>query len=135
MTNNLISQLTSIRGEMLDLERRHIATLGSSHSKYAESQRNLLHYLALRSHDLRPIQHELAVLGLSSLGRVESHVLASIDAVLTALHSLSGIPLDGAKRGSELCDFEMGAKLHDLHSRDLIGASPSARSVGIMVTL
>ena len=47
MTKNLISQLTSIRGEMLDLERRHIATVGSSHSNYADSQRNLLHYLAL----------------------------------------------------------------------------------------
>src|SRR6516164_2290693 len=106
MTKNLISQLTSIRDEMLDLERRHIATLGSSHSKYAESQRNLLHYIALRCHDLRPLQHELAVLGLSSLGRVESHVLASIDAVLAALHSLDGTPLDAAQLGSEPCDFE-----------------------------
>jgi pyruvate kinase len=135
MTKNLISQLTSIRDEMLDLERRHIATLGSSHSKYAESQRNLLHYIALRSHDLRPLQHELAVLGLSSLGRVESHVLASIDAVLAALHSLDGAPLDAAQLGSEPCDFERGARLLELHSCDLIGANPSARTVRIMVTL
>ena len=44
--------------------------------------RNLVHYLALRQHDLRPIQHELAARGLSSLGRAEAHVLATIDAVL-----------------------------------------------------
>jgi pyruvate kinase len=114
---------------------RHIAALGSSHSKYAESQRNLLHHIALRNHDLRPLQHELAVLGLSSLGRVESHVLASIDAVLAARHSLDGTPPDVAKLGCEPCDFERGARLLELHSCDLIGANPTARTVRIMVTL
>src|SRR6516162_10407795 len=87
---NLIQQIVALRQDMLELERRHVATAGSPHRNYEVSQRNLLHYLALRSHDLRPLQHELAVLGLSSLGRVESHVLASIDAVLAVLRSLDG---------------------------------------------
>src|SRR6516225_2132361 len=123
---NLIQQIVALRQDMLEVERRHVATAGSPHRNYEVSQRNLLHYIALRSHDLRPLQHELAVLGLSSLGRVESHVLASIDAVLAALHSLDGAPLDAAQLGSEPCDFERGARLLELHSCDLIGANPSA---------
>ena len=39
-----------------------------------ESARNLVHNLALRRHDPRGLQEQLAVLGLSSLGRTESQV-------------------------------------------------------------
>src|SRR5215510_14726626 len=94
---NLIQQLTMLRDRMTEVERRHVAWAGDPHTNYLESQRNLLHYLALRAHDLRPLQHELAVLGLSSLGRMESHVLASIDAVSTALHSLAEEPIKPVK--------------------------------------
>lgn len=37
-----------------------------------ESAVNLVHYLAVRRHDVRPLQDELARLGLSSLGRMEA---------------------------------------------------------------
>jgi len=131
---NLIQQLGALREDMLEVERRHVAAAGSPHPNYAESQRNLLHYLALRSHDLRPLQHELAVLGLSSLGRVESHALASIDAVLTALRSLDGETVLRAQPESPL-NFESGSQLLDLHSRTLLGLSPPRRTVRIMVTL
>lgn len=135
MSKDLIRRLTAVRDDMLEIERRHVAAAGSSHSKYAESQRNLLHYLALRSHDLRPLQRELAILGLSSLGRLESHVLASLDAVLTALRSLDGESSALTNGPSQPCDFEMGARLLDLHSRDLIGPTPPHRTVRVMVTL
>src|SRR6516225_9658711 len=121
---NLIQQIVALRQDMLEVERRHVATAGSPHRNYEVSQRNLLHYLALRSHDLRPLQHELSVLGLSSLGRVESHVMASVDAVLAALHSLDG--------QSTCCEepelhtnFVAGNRLLEAHSRDLLGLNPS----------
>jgi len=71
--NNLIQQLATIRDEMIDIERRHLAAAGSPHANYTESQRNLLHYLALRSRDLRPLQRELAMLGLITR-HVSDHV-------------------------------------------------------------
>jgi hypothetical protein len=46
---------------------------------------NLACYLALRRRDLRPLQQRLAVRGLSSLGRSEAHVLATLDALLALL--------------------------------------------------
>ncbi len=39
---------------------------------------NLAHYLALRHHDLRPLQRQLMWRGLSSLGRLESRVLPTL---------------------------------------------------------
>jgi pyruvate kinase len=52
---------------------------------------NLAHYLALRSHDLRPLQRRLMPLGLSSLGRAESRVLVSLDSVTVALAAQAGV--------------------------------------------
>jgi pyruvate kinase len=135
MMTNLIQEIVSIRQSMLELERRHFSVAGGSHSHYEESQRNLLHYLALRTHDLRPLQRELAVLGLSSLGRMESHVLASIDAVLTALRRLDGQTVLSEQPESQHQKFETGSRLLDSHSRDLLGVNPARRTVRIMVTL
>jgi len=52
------------------------------------SVRNLAAYLALRHHDLRDLQNDLAFRGLSSLGRCESRVAASLNAVCATLSRL-----------------------------------------------
>ena len=44
------------------LPRHHVSAL------------NLAHYIGLRTRDVRPMQLQLAALGLSSLGRSEGHV-------------------------------------------------------------
>lgn len=135
MMTNLIQEIGSIRQSILELERRHLAAAGDSHPNYAESQRNLLHYLALRTHDLRPLQRELSMVGLSSLGRAESHVLASIDAVLAALRRIEGQTVLTERPESQRLKFEAASRLLDSHSRDLLGMSPARRTVRIMVTL
>src|SRR5262249_50698896 len=53
------------------------------------SRDNLVCYLALREHDLSDIQLKLAEQGLSSLGRLESQVLVSIEKVIKNL----GLPI------------------------------------------
>ena len=58
--------------------------------EFQASVRNLADYLALRRGDLVPFQAPLAALGLSSLGRSESHVRASLDAVLASLALIGG---------------------------------------------
>jgi pyruvate kinase len=59
-------------------------------SGYRPSAANLAHYIGLRRYDIREFQTQLATLGLSSLGRSESHVLASLDAVENGLHLMAG---------------------------------------------
>lgn len=51
-------------------------------------------YLALRQLDIRGLQNDVADLGLSSLGRLEGHVLVTLEAVLSALHALAGRQYD-----------------------------------------
>ena len=57
---------------------------------FLPSARNLADYLALRRQDLSALQADLSALGLSSLGRCESHVTANLDAVAAALARLCG---------------------------------------------
>lgn len=51
---------------------------------------NLARYVALRHHDLRPLQRKLARFGLSSLGRLESRVAPTLAAVTASLAILGG---------------------------------------------
>ncbi len=55
------------------------------HPKQKKSATNLIHYLALRRENLRPLQDELHVAGLSSLASSESHILRQVKAVLQRL--------------------------------------------------
>lgn len=103
------------------------------HPAFRESAQNLLHYLALRRRDLRPLQHRLAALGLSSLGRAEPHVLATLDAVLVALRRLAGRP-DAPPTTTGL-GFAEGQRLLAVHTDALLGPAPADRDVRIMVTM
>jgi pyruvate kinase len=125
--------LGRLRAELLDIEQRH-AKLIEERSASAPSLRNFLHYLALRQSDVRTLQEDLARLGLSSLGRAESHVLYTIDAVLQALDALTGargLRLEAAGAPS----YDEGHRLLEQHTHALLGARPRGRDVGIMVTL
>ena len=73
-------QLEAIRADLLRLEREFASHIEKC-ALHKNSVRNLIHYLALRRHDIRQLLEELAALGLSSLGRTESHVLARIERV------------------------------------------------------
>jgi pyruvate kinase len=108
--------------------------LDEVHANYRDSARNLLHYLALRRRDLRPLQLRLAALGLSSLGRAESHVLATVDAVLEVLHHLAGRVWQPP--ASEVrVDFAAGRRLLAEHTDALLGPATPGRGVRIMVTM
>jgi pyruvate kinase len=89
--------LNKVRDDLLSAERA--AQLGHSnlHETHRRSAVNLVHYLALRRRDVRKLQHELARLGLSSLGRCEAHVLASVDQVVRLLETLTST-LGGGQR-------------------------------------
>jgi len=47
-----------------------------------------VHYWAIRQFDLRELQTELTVFGLSSLGRSESHVQATLAAVRSSVAAM-----------------------------------------------
>src|SRR3974390_2635354 len=74
-----------LRRAALAAEREFSAELELAAPSMRESAFNLVHYLAVRRHDVRALQDELARLGLSSLGRMEAHVMASLQTLLRVL--------------------------------------------------
>jgi len=130
----IIDQLWALRASMLANEATLQPYLESVAPGYQASARNLAHYLALRQNDRRPLQEWLAWVGLSSLGRAESHVLANLDKVLGILHRLTAQPWQPRPQ-DEPAGIQSSQKLLEQHTADLLGVPPPARSVRIMVTL
>ena len=130
---SLRQQLQCIRERAEALELRFESELRQVHPTFAASARNLLHYVALRQFDIGELQEQLAELGLSSLGRSEHHVLASIHAVQ---HALLRLYSDGAlESDAGHLPFPPGEKRLQLHAKALLGEPPAKRAVPIMVTL
>ncbi|GAA4197554.1 pyruvate kinase [Microbacterium oryzae] len=99
------------------------------HPHHREGARNLLHYLALREHDLRPLQERLSTLGLSSLGRMEGDVLRNLDAVLRVTEAALGTEDDRQE-----IDPDDRGDLRD-NAAALLGGDADDRRTRIMVTL
>ncbi|MGZ8432432.1 MAG: hypothetical protein ACXWWW_10840 [Candidatus Deferrimicrobiaceae bacterium] len=132
----LISSLESIRSDMVGLEGTLSEPGRYIHPSYAPSAANLLHYIALRRHDVRQLQEQLAALGLSSLGRAESHVLGALDSVLRILSRLTDSDREPLpERTGSPIRFSDGKALLERHTEALLGPKPMQRSVRIMVTM
>ncbi len=131
----LLSDLEQIRTSLLDIE------MSSSERWYAlpparhESARNLLHYIALRRHDLRDLQLRLSRLGLSSLGRSEPHVMASVDVVLALLYRLSNDIWHEWRHAAIDEAFERGRRLLQQRTHALLGPVQNGREARILVTM
>jgi pyruvate kinase len=130
--DDLVKRLSEIRRALADAETALEARLESIHPTYLKSAHNLTDYIALRHRDIRPLQQELAQLGLSSLGRAEAHVMATLDAVLAAVEGMAGRSWQHLPRG---LNFLEGNRLLREHTETLLGPSPANRAVRIMVTM
>jgi len=103
------------------------------HPDYLDSARNLLSYLALRRHDIRPLQRQLAELGLSSLGRCEANSLAAVDRLIDVLQRLT--PGEGPRDAAGTVLSGLGEKRLIQHADQLFGAQAPERGIRIMVTM
>jgi pyruvate kinase len=131
----LIDELGAIRTGCVEMEQAFAADLRDQHPSYRDSARNLLHYIALRRRDIREVQKRLASLGLSSLGRTESHVLDNLTAVSRILHHLVGRPWNEPGASTDGVDFAAGKTLLHQHTAALLGSKPPKRAVRILVTM
>jgi pyruvate kinase len=133
LAGNLIAALAKLRLRALALESEQADNIVAAHPERRISARNLTHYLALRQSDIRRLQVDLARLGLSRLARSEAHTLASLEAVLAALHALAGEK--SPRRARAPLGIRAGEKLLELHARELLGTVPMDRAARIMVTM
>lgn len=132
---DLAQRIEDIRRRCLTLEERYKSSVQRVAARLRPSARNLLHYVGLRQSDLRDLQHDLAVRGLSSLGRCDSHVMAALEAVLGVLGKLCGRADLGRLASHAPVDLEGGAARLRRHARELFGPGSRKRWVRIMVTM
>lgn len=131
--SQLSDQLESICSRARDFEANYAADLAAVHPEFRDGARNLVHYLALRHEDIRELQEDLAGLGLSSLGRAEHNVMASIGMVQTAMQKMAG---DTDHELEEECQRPDLRNPHaQLHNRAIFGDRSEGRNVSIMVTM
>lgn len=124
------SQLDELQAAIAAAESPWSSWLAAVDPRQRSSARNMVHYWALRQRDLRDLQEELARFGLSSLGRSEPHVQATVAAVSRVVSALSG----GAGSPEPMAPDDCAPALQD-HAVDLLGPSPSPNGTRIMVTL
>lgn len=134
----LIQDVTALREGVLSAEARHKALLDTVLARHVESARNLIHYVEVRSHDLRDLQEHLSDVGMSSLGRMEAGVLGHLETVLRALHALVGgvppEPGDHEDRNTPLTPAQ-GRQILEDNAAKLLGPERPNRRQRIMVTM
>lgn len=129
---NLLAEVRALRRGVEEEATLYLASWGLN-PPYPPSLHNLARYLALRRRELRPLQRALMVHGLSSLGRAESRVAETLEALEHVLaHLVEGVPYPG---GQDPEAFFQGEKLLEERTRALFGPPRPDRTTRIMVTL
>jgi pyruvate kinase len=135
-----LSQIRRLRESCLDLEASHAHRVeGAENGRPSledrvASSRNLLHYLAIRREDLRPLHTPLAEMGLSSLGRIEPHVLENLNGVIQHLERTCGADASRSVPVPPISLTQAG-ELIERRTAALLGPARTGSSVRIMVTL
>ncbi len=132
--DSLLDEVLALRAAVLEAATPMLARFRRDAGADGDAAvENLAHYLVLRRHDLRALQRHLMWRGLSSLGRLESRVLPTLDAVIVALAAMTGrqSPLAAP---TEAGFFAGEVRLVEATDA-LFGPKPPHRRSRIMVTL
>lgn len=129
----LLAQVDHLLTSLLEAEASWASWISAVAPENRSSALNLVHYWAIRQFDLRELQADLAVFGLSSLGRSEAHVQATLTAVRAAITAI----LDGPWQppAPSTVPIEQGPEILRRNTVELLGPQPPHRATRIMVTL
>ena len=131
---SLRQRVLALRQDALDLESRAEERIALVHPKRRAAARNLIDYLAVRRTDIRELQLDLYQTGLSSLGVLQGHVMASLDAVIRVLDRLSHLDsgaTDTPSRPAIMRHHQQLEKFAD----ETLGVPCSPGQIRIMVTM
>lgn len=133
-------QLTRLRDDVDELldqlsaaERTWSRQLARVADEHRPSARNMVHYWAIRQIDLRELQTRLSARGLSSLGRSEQHVEATLMSVRSAITAMLGEGFNPTPTADSPSD--VGNGLLRARTQNLLGPDPTDRVTRIMVTM
>jgi pyruvate kinase len=126
-----ISFLELILKRMQHAELQFGPDIEKVHDSFQTSIRNLLHYLVMRSEEVRPLQDYLHERGLSSLSNSESHTFSQLVQTLQWLSAGADL---SSYQSSSVCNFNIGMDLLNRHTQELLGPNTHADFPHIMVT-
>ncbi|HEY2010919.1 MAG TPA: pyruvate kinase [Rhizomicrobium sp.] len=129
--------LKSLRGITTDVEQEADRLMKAwrphiDRDAFRPSAQNLARYVALRHHDLRPLQRKLARFGLSSLGRLESRVAPTLAAVTASLAVLGEVARK--ERHPPASAFFAGERRLAAEARAIFGPVDHEANVALLVT-
>ncbi len=121
-------QLIELEKKMLqEIEKRQLL-FSDIHPEQYPSAQNMIHYLTLRNEDIRELQDQLHIQGLSSLASSESHIHRQVQSILQRLgQQYSPEQLD-------TCTFDNSMMQMAQKSQNLFGEKKDAVTPYIMVT-
>ncbi len=131
--DRLQSEVDALLSTLADAEARWRPWTAPVDTENHCSAINLVHYWALRQADLRDLQERLTGFGLSSLGRSEAHVQATLQLVSAAIAAMRGhgwAPAEGP-----CVAVTQGTQLLQRNAVELLGPTAEDRAARIMVTL
>ena len=82
---NMQHQLLELEKKMLLAGKTKELQFKNIHPSQLNAAKNLVHYLALRNEDIRDLQNNLHIHGLSSLASSESHIHSQLQSILQRL--------------------------------------------------
>ncbi|NLW42663.1 MAG: hypothetical protein GXY89_05950 [Tissierellia bacterium] len=134
-TKDLLNQLLDLYNEVLDEGNVNLSKWEKNIERvdFYESAKNLFYYLALRTKSVQDIQNQLIPWGLSSLGRLESKTLPTLQSVIFSLSRICGEDTDIYMPNSE--SFYAGKERLDKNTKSFYGEEPKDYRTRIMVTL
>jgi len=84
-SSEILNELKKVKNLLLEKEKAFEHLFESIHPDHQINARNLIHYLTLRTMDIKSLQNGLHAFGLSSLSISESHIMGQINAILQVL--------------------------------------------------
>jgi pyruvate kinase len=126
---SISAELAGLEDLMRQMEKHRAPDITAVDPTHHRDAVNLVHYLCLRQGDISHLQRWLGARGLSSLGRCEPHVLATVESVRAALDGTA------PSFGPAIQSFEEGRAALDHNTDALFGPRPPGRVPRIMVTL
>jgi len=133
LLKELLALRQAVYQEGMEMFRQWLPAIYRHSFRY--SALNLAFYLALRRRDIRMLQRALKPWGLSSLGRSEAGVSASLDAVIASLSYICDRQKEVGIKHPPIRNFYHGEWSLNRQSKVVFGPKPKSRTVRIMVTL
>jgi pyruvate kinase len=125
---SVLSELELLETRMNRAIEHQRAIIDSVHPLQKMSAENLIRYLALRTEEIRPLQDNLHVAGLSSLQSSESHILRQLQAIQERLGK------EFRERDLSKCDYITARDLMQRRSKRLFGLKKNPDIPYLMVT-